>query len=104
GARGQPAHHSFSEGGSTVFSFSVTDTGKGISPEGQRDLFQPFQQGAEGRMKGGTGLGLAITKRQVELMGGTIGVESKLDQGSRFFFELPLAPAHGEIAKPQAKD
>lgn len=87
-----------------LFTFSVTDTGKGISSEGQRDLFQPFQQGAEGRMKGGTGLGLAITKRQVELMGGTIGVESKLGQGSRFFFELPLAPAHGEVAAPQSKD
>jgi CheY-like chemotaxis protein len=84
--------------------FEILDTGKGIPPEGLRNLFQPFHQGAEGRMKGGTGLGLAITRRQVELMGGTIGVESKLAQGSRFFFELPLPPARGEVAAPQARE
>jgi signal transduction histidine kinase/CheY-like chemotaxis protein len=83
--------------GLRTYCFEVIDTGKGISPENLRDLFQPFQQGAEGRKKGGTGLGLAITKRQVELMGGTIGVESEVGQGSRFFFEIPLAPAQGEI-------
>ncbi len=83
--------------GLRTFRFEILDTGKGISPENQRDLFQPFQQGTEGRNKGGTGLGLAITKRQVELMGGTIGVESQPGRGSRFFFDVPLAPAQNEI-------
>jgi signal transduction histidine kinase/CheY-like chemotaxis protein len=87
-----------------LFTLSITDTGPGISPENQRDLFQPFQQGTEGRMKGGTGLGLAITKRQVELMGGTIGVASKVGHGSRFFFELQLAPAREVVTAPQARD
>ncbi|MBI2925265.1 MAG: response regulator [Verrucomicrobia bacterium] len=83
--------------GLRTYRFEIIDTGKGISPENQRDLFQPFQQGTEGRNKGGTGLGLAITKRQVEFMGGTIGVESQPGQGSRFFFDVPLAPAQSEI-------
>jgi signal transduction histidine kinase/ligand-binding sensor domain-containing protein/CheY-like chemotaxis protein/protocatechuate 3,4-dioxygenase beta subunit len=81
----------------TSFHFEIIDTGKGISPENLKDLFQPFQQGSEGRKKGGTGLGLAITKRQIELMGGRIGVESTVGQGTRFFFDVPLAPAQGEI-------
>lgn len=84
------------------FRFEIIDTGKGISPEGLAALFQPFQQGDEGMKKGGTGLGLAITKRQVELMGGTIGVESQLALGSRFFFELPLVPARAEVVVREA--
>jgi signal transduction histidine kinase/DNA-binding response OmpR family regulator len=88
---------------SSVFCFSVIDTGQGMSAENQRDLFQPFQQGTEGRMKGGTGLGLAITKRQIELMGGTIEVESKLGQGSRFFFQLLLPPAQGPVSAREEK-
>jgi signal transduction histidine kinase/CheY-like chemotaxis protein/sugar lactone lactonase YvrE len=84
----------------SLFCFEVVDTGKGMSPENLRDLFQPFHQGVEGRKKGGTGLGLALTKRQVELMGGQIGVESEVGRGTRFFFEVPLAPAQGPVAVP----
>lgn len=74
---------------------SVTDTGPGISNEDLRRLFEKF-----GRLEnsyvsiatnGGTGLGLYISKSLVELMGGKIGVESKLGEGSRFYFTLPLA-------------
>ncbi len=78
--------------GPTNLEISVKDTGIGMTQEQQSQLFQPFMQvdSSTTRRFGGTGLGLAISKRLVELMGGSIGVESRRQQGSRFWVRLPL--------------
>ncbi len=72
--------------------FSVTDSGIGLTQEQQDKLFQPFMQadGTINRRFGGTGLGLSISKQLVELMEGTIGIESIKDSGSTFWFLVPF--------------
>ena len=71
---------------------SVSDSGIGIAPDQLEAIFERFNQAdvSISRRFGGTGLGLAICKLIVELMGGRIGVESRLGQGSTFWFELEL--------------
>ena len=73
--------------------FEVIDTGIGITDEMQSRIFERFRQADDSvqREYGGTGLGTAIAKRLVELMGGSIGVESEERRGSRFWFSIPLS-------------
>ena len=73
---------------------SVRDTGEGLAPEQLAQLFQPFNRlGKEKSPEQGTGIGLVMCKRLIDLMGGTIGAESKVGVGSVFWFELNLVAA-----------
>ena len=81
--------------------FRITDTGVGIAPEQLPKLFTPFTQLDQSarRRYGGTGLGLVISQKLVEMMEGSIQVESVPGRGSTFSFAIPLEPA---AAKPAA--
>jgi signal transduction histidine kinase len=71
----------------------VRDTGIGVAPEDQEQIFEEFRQVGRERSREGTGLGLTLTKRFVELHGGRIWLESTPGQGSTFTFTLPLRRA-----------
>ncbi|MDM8565050.1 response regulator [Candidatus Halobeggiatoa sp. HSG11] len=87
----------------------VVDDGIGITQEQQNKLFQPFTQldASTTRRFGGTGLGLSITKQFIEMMGGSICVDSRFGEGSAFKFYLPINVKKPEILiqeEPQVKE
>lgn len=84
---------------------SVTDTGPGISPERQADVFEPFHQAllANGIKPGGTGLGLSISRELATLLGGTISLASTPGAGSCFTLRLPLSGPPGSLEDPHPR-
>jgi PAS domain S-box-containing protein len=78
--------------------FAIADTGVGIDPNKLEEIFLPFQQvGDRARRYSGTGLGLPICQKIVEMMGGQLQVESTLNEGSTFWFEIELAEVPNHI-------
>ncbi len=88
-------HSQAASDGKSNLQFSIVDTGPGISPENQIELFEPFTQvdSSMTRNVGGTGLGLAISQRLAEALGGKVSVESELGSGSRFILSIEFEEA-----------
>ncbi|MEJ2619162.1 MAG: ATP-binding protein [Candidatus Thiodiazotropha sp.] len=86
--------------------FEVIDTGIGISESQQKRIFEWFEQGDDSltRRYAGSGLGTTITKQLVELLGGSIGVESRLGEGSRFWFQIPAISSENPIDEESFQD
>jgi signal transduction histidine kinase len=102
-AQGKITVNAVVDGG--VLRFSVSDTGIGIPFEAQPELFNPFKQATRHivRQYGGSGLGLSICQKLVQLHGGNIWFESEPNQGTTFYFTIPLATADNTSTDEQHK-
>jgi signal transduction histidine kinase len=89
--------------GQLTLQFEISDTGVGIYPEEINKIFQPFVQSKAGIDAGeGTGLGLTISQRYIELLGGNLAVNSQVNVGTTFKFQIPVTPIE-TLANNQCK-
>jgi signal transduction histidine kinase len=89
----------------SVLRLEVSDTGPGIAPENLKKLFVAFERlGAEHTETEGTGIGLALCRRLMEIMGGSIGVQTILGEGSTFWIEIPIGESPDLEAQDQTMD
>jgi DNA-binding response OmpR family regulator len=88
-----------------LLNFEVVDTGIGIAEEDKKLIFEEFRQadGSTTRKYGGTGLGLAISKKISDLLGGSISVVSRINEGSTFTFSIPLKFVDTKVPELQSK-
>jgi PAS domain S-box-containing protein len=95
-------NESVRDGGPEIIRFIVSDTGVGIPEDKMVSIFESFTQADESTTRnfGGTGLGLTISRELVEMMGGTLGLETMTGKGSSFFFTLPLKTV--QMSRPEA--
>jgi CheY-like chemotaxis protein len=93
------------EGDEVKITFKVSDNGIGIPDDKQEEIFDSFSQGSIeiNRKYGGTGLGLAIVKRLIELLGGSIQLNSKIGLGTTFSFTLPFRVTYLKVTIPEEK-
>ncbi|MDE6835015.1 MAG: response regulator [Ruminococcus sp.] len=91
--------------GYASYEFRVKDTGIGMSPEFLKHVFEPFEREQTATVSGiqGTGLGLSITKNIVDMMNGTITVESEVGKGSEFIVKFRLRVAENQVQSPKLK-
>jgi signal transduction histidine kinase/CheY-like chemotaxis protein len=87
--------------GNDALLITVADTGSGITQEDLPRVFEEFQQVSKDswRRREGTGLGIPISKRFIELHGGQMWAESKIDQGTRFYFTIPVSPVNQQASR-----
>ena len=87
-------------GDNNQYLFEVADTGVGIQPGMEEEIFETFRQGLEGSNRGGTGLGLAICRHHVRVMAGELKVTSEPGAGSTFSLAVPLPPGRPPVELP----
>jgi signal transduction histidine kinase/ActR/RegA family two-component response regulator len=90
---------------SVMINFSVSDTGRGMTPDQLKKIFKEYEQTAlsDSRVHGGAGLGLSIVKNLVELMNGKVSVESKLNVGTTFILQIPFQKLSSSIIVTEKK-
>lgn len=92
------------QGNQAVLRISVVDTGKGISDDEQKDIFDPWVQAKNSQAQSGSGLGLAICAQLVQMMGGEISMRSMIGQGTQVSFTVPVQKSHQRPElKPEQK-